>query len=112
MATILASLYGTEKDKVNCSFYFKIGACRHGDMCSRKHVKPTFSQTILLPNVYNNPGHDPSCVMTREELQEHFDRFYEDFFIELSLKYGEIDELLVCENVGDHLIGNIYVRFR
>lgn len=30
--------------RVNCSFYFKIGACRHGDRCSRLHNKPTFSQ--------------------------------------------------------------------
>ncbi len=30
--------------RVNCSFYFKIGACRHGDRCSRIHNKPTFSQ--------------------------------------------------------------------
>lgn len=44
MAEYLASIFGTEKDKVNCSFYFKIGACRHGDRCSRLHNKPTFSQ--------------------------------------------------------------------
>ena len=48
MAEYLASIFGTEKDKVNCSFYFKIGACRHGDRCSRIHNKPTFSQTIVL----------------------------------------------------------------
>ena len=41
--------------RVNCSFYFKIGACRHGDRCSRLHNKPTFSQTILLQNLYLNP---------------------------------------------------------
>lgn len=32
--------------RVNCSFYFKIGACRHGDRCSRIHNKPTFSQVF------------------------------------------------------------------
>src|SRR3954451_8165359 len=52
MANYLASIFGTEQDKVNCSFYYKIGACRHGDRCSRKHVKPSYSQTILLPNLY------------------------------------------------------------
>lgn len=37
--------------RVNCSFYFKIGACRHGDRCSRLHNKPTFSQvTFTLPS--------------------------------------------------------------
>merc|ERR1712110_1337454 len=51
MAEYLASIFGTEKDKVNCSFYFKIGACRHGDRCSRIHNKPTFSQTIVLQNL-------------------------------------------------------------
>jgi splicing factor U2AF subunit len=46
MANYLASIFGTEQDKVNCSFYYKIGACRHGDRCSRKHVKPSYSQTF------------------------------------------------------------------
>ncbi|KAL7747752.1 hypothetical protein RI367_006875 [Sorochytrium milnesiophthora] len=110
MADYLASIYGTEKDKVNCSFYFKIGACRHGDRCSRKHVKPTFSQTVLINNVYNNPSHDPAVTMTPEQLQEHFDLFWEDFFIELA-KYGEVEEMHVCDNVGDHLVGNVYVRY-
>jgi splicing factor U2AF subunit len=78
MATLLASLYGTEKDKYNCSFYYKMGACRHGEKCSRKHNRPEYSPTILLPNVYLNPGHDPTCNMTPDQLQEHFDLFYED----------------------------------
>lgn len=112
MADHLASIYGTEKDKVNCSFYFKIGACRHGEKCSRKHVKPAFSPAILIPNVYLNPAHDPSCNLTAEQLQRHFDLFYEDFFVELASKYGEIEEMHVCDNVGDHLIGNVYIRFR
>lgn len=50
MAEYLASIFGTEKDKVNCSFYFKIGACRHGDRCSRLHNKPTFSQVPPPPS--------------------------------------------------------------
>ncbi|KAI8808791.1 hypothetical protein BJ742DRAFT_807643 [Cladochytrium replicatum] len=111
MADYLASIYGTEKDKVNCSFYFKIGACRHGDRCSRKHVKPTYSQTVLVANVYQNPAHLATCTMTEEQLQEHFDLFWEDIFIELA-KYGEVEEMNVCDNVGDHLVGNVYVRYK
>jgi hypothetical protein len=42
--------------RVNCSFFFKIGACRHGERCSRLHNKPTFSQTIMLQNLYLNPN--------------------------------------------------------
>ncbi|KHC49021.1 splicing factor U2AF 35 kDa subunit [Candida albicans Ca6] len=40
---------------VLCSFYSKIGACRHGEKCSKKHLKPISSRTILLANLYQNP---------------------------------------------------------
>jgi len=118
MAEYLASIFGTEKDKVNCSFYFKIGACRHGDRCSRIHNRPTFSQTILLQNLYHNPQNTAQTAdgshtnMTEEEMQEHFDDFFEDVFVELEDKYGEIEEMNVCDNLGDHLVGNVYVKFR
>uniref|UniRef100_A0A2K6UI41 U2 small nuclear RNA auxiliary factor 1 like 4 n=1 Tax=Saimiri boliviensis boliviensis TaxID=39432 RepID=A0A2K6UI41_SAIBB len=79
IAEYLASIFGTEKDKVNCSFYLKIGACRHGDRCSRLHNKPTFSQEV---------------------------------FTELQEKYGEIEEMNVYDNLRNHLVGNIYVKFR
>ncbi|KNZ72806.1 Splicing factor U2AF 23 kDa subunit, partial [Termitomyces sp. J132] len=106
-----ANIFGTEQDRVNCSFYYKkIGACRHGDRCSRKHIKPPFSQTILLPNVYHNPAHDPVCKLTEKELQEGFDAVYEDLYCELA-KFGHLLELHVCDNVGDHLIGNVYARY-
>ncbi|CDS11306.1 hypothetical protein LRAMOSA03569 [Lichtheimia ramosa] len=111
MAEYLASIYGTEKDKVNCSFYFKIGACRHGERCSRKHVKPTFSQTILIANMYKNPAHEQLYTMPPEQLQEDFDLFYEDVFTELA-SFGEVEEMIVCDNIGDHLVGNVYCQFR
>ena len=139
MANYLASIFGTEQDKVNCSFYYKIGACRHGDRCSRKHVKPSYSQTILLPNLYQNPAYDPKNKMNASQLQNHFDAFYEDFWCEMC-KYGEIEEVVVCDNNNDRtsspslqshlipisskslsinrlrlfidLIGNVYARFK
>ena len=48
-------LHGTEEDKVNCPFYLKIGACRHGERCSRIHHRPAFSQTILIKHIYRHP---------------------------------------------------------
>lgn len=139
MANYLASIFGTEQDKVNCSFYYKIGACRHGDRCSRKHVKPSYSQTILMPNMYQNPAFDPKNRMNPSQLQNHFDAFYEDVWCEMC-KYGEMEELVVCENNNDRecrvllsrswgrkknlllttefagdgvdLIGNVYARFK
>uniref|UniRef100_T1IP79 Splicing factor U2af 38 kDa subunit n=1 Tax=Strigamia maritima TaxID=126957 RepID=T1IP79_STRMM len=119
MAEYLASIFGTEKDKVNCSFYFKIGACRHGDRCSRIHNKPTFSQTVLLQNLYHNPQNSAQSAdgshlakYSDVEIQEHFDNFFEDVFVELEDKYGEIEEMNICDNLGDHLVGNVYVKFR
>lgn len=117
-AEYLASIYGTEKDKVNCSFYFKIGACRHGDKCSRTHIQPSFSQTVLLKNLYHNPVIDMRQAdafskvgqVNRDE-QQYFDDFFEEIFAELNDKYGEIEEMNVCDNIGEHMIGNVYVKF-
>ncbi|UJR37896.1 hypothetical protein I4U23_030585 [Adineta vaga] len=125
MAEYLASIFGTEKDKVNCSFYFKIGACRHGERCSRVHNKPTFSQTILLKNLYLNPNNNSipkpeggfveqyeGNNYTDEQVQQHFDEFYEEVYNEVEEKYGEIEAMTVCDNLGEHLVGNIYIKFR
>ncbi|KAI8073250.1 hypothetical protein BC940DRAFT_290913 [Gongronella butleri] len=111
MADYLASIYGTEKDKVNCSFYFKIGACRHGERCSRKHVKPLFSQTLLVANMYKPAQSQDGRPPTADEQKEEFDAFYEDIFSELAT-FGEVEDLIVCNNVGEHLIGNVYCQFR
>nr|XP_010945643.1 splicing factor U2AF 35 kDa subunit-like [Camelus bactrianus] len=117
MAEYLASIFGTEKDKVNCSFYFKIGACRHGDRCSRLHNKPTFSQTILIQNIYRNPQNSAQtaggshCAVSDVEMQENYDEFFQEVFAEME-KYGEVEEMNVCDNLGDHLVGNVYVKFR
>ncbi|KAG8849347.1 hypothetical protein FRB96_000883 [Tulasnella sp. 330] len=89
MASRLATIFGTEQDRVNCSFYYK---------------------TILLPNVYHNPAHDPQNKLNDKELQENFDQVYEDLYCELA-KHGHLLELHVCDNVGDHLIGNVYARY-
>jgi len=41
---------------------------------------------------------------------KHFEVFYEEVFMELA-NYGEIDDLVVSDNIGEHLIGNVYVKF-
>ncbi|KAE9590874.1 putative transcription factor C3H family [Lupinus albus] len=131
MAEHLASIFGTEKDRVNCPFYFKIGACRHGDRCSRLHTKPTISPTILLSNMYQRPDmnininlnvSDPDqppqseppqsqSSLDPDKVQEHFEDFYQDLFEELS-KYGQIQSLNICDNLADHMVGNVYVQFK
>lgn len=113
----MASIFGTEKDRVNCPFYFKIGACRHGDRCSRLHTKPSISPTLLLSNMYQRPDMITPGVDAQgnpidpRRIQEHFEDFYEDLFEELG-KYGEIESLNVCDNLADHMVGNVYVQYR
>ena len=96
MAEHLASIFGTERDRVNCPFYFKIGACRHGDRCSRLHTKPSISPTLLLSNMYQRPemltaapGTAPDLQLAAQnmdprKIQEHYEArspslFYFDF---------------------------------
>jgi len=45
-----------------------------------------------------------------KEAIRHFEDFYEEIFIELA-KFGEIEDIVVCDNLGDHLIGNVFVKF-
>ncbi|GMY25103.1 splicing factor U2af small subunit B-like [Fagus crenata] len=120
MAEHLASIFGTEKDRVNCPFYFKIGACRHGDRCSRLHTKPTISPTLLLSNMYQRPDMlTPAPALNPQtqpnldprHIQDHFEDFYQDLFDELS-KYGHLESLNICDNLADHMVGNVYVQFR
>ena len=117
MAEHLARIYGTEEDRVNCPFYWKIGSCRHGDQCSRIHNRPVVSQTVLLKNMYQSP---PVAIAMAEgqvvddsqaeEAQDHFEVFYEEVFQELA-KFGEVVDMGVVDNIGDHLLGSVYVKF-
>lgn len=63
--------------------------------------------------------------MVDARAQEHFDQFYEDLYCEIQrsvnkslkyqthlFKYGPIEELNVSGNLGDHLIGNVYIKMR
>ncbi|XP_046886631.1 splicing factor U2AF 35 kDa subunit isoform X5 [Hypomesus transpacificus] len=43
-------------------------------------------------------------------MQEHYDEFFEEVFTEMEEKYGEVEEMNVCDNLGDHLVGNVYVK--
>jgi splicing factor U2AF subunit len=41
---------------------------------------------------------------------EHFEEFYEEIMEEFA-KFGELEHLHVVENLGDHMFGNVYVKF-
>lgn len=109
MADHLSRIIGTEEDKINCSFYYKIGACRHGDRCSRTHLRPLFSQTLLIPHMYLPPPPQPDGQPVDDT--QAFEDFYEEVTEEF-LKFGEVEEIHVIENLGDHMFGNLYVKYR
>lgn len=56
-----------------------------------------------MPNLYQNPAFDPKNRMNPSQLQNHFDAFYEDIWCELC-KYGELEELVVCDNNNDRTL--------
>ena len=63
------------------------------------------------PKIYPNL----SIPTTFYVLQEHYDNFFEDCFVEAEEKYGEIEEMNVCDNLGDHLVSktstyNIFLK--
>ena len=71
----------------------------------------------MLPHMYDNP---PAAVAFADGLQvpdhllvdaiSHFEDFYEEVYLELA-KYGELEELHVCDNIGEHLIGNVFAKY-
>lgn len=102
MAEHLASIFGTEKDRVNCPFFFKIGACRHWDRCSRLHTKPSIAPTLLLSNMYQRPDMITPGVDVHGNLidpckiQEHFKvGHFGDYWCNLGLLLLNFEILLL-----------------
>lgn len=72
---------------------------------------------MLFFQLYQNP---PAAIAFADGLQvpeaelltaaEHFEDFYEEVYVEFS-KYGEILDTLVADNIGDHMMGNLYLKF-
>eukprot|EP00967_Tisochrysis_lutea_P119767 scaffold195776_cov20-Tisochrysis_lutea.AAC.2 len=52
----------------------------------------------------------PTLLMCMHDLYSSQD-FYEDVFEELA-QFGELENVNVCDNLADHMVGNVYVKFR
>ncbi len=72
----------------------------------------------MFKHLYQNP----SCIISLaegnqvsdEEIKnavKHLEQFYEEIFLELS-NFGELKDLFVLDNLCDHLIGNVYAKFK
>ncbi|XP_018584701.2 U2 small nuclear ribonucleoprotein auxiliary factor 35 kDa subunit-related protein 2 isoform X1 [Scleropages formosus] len=112
--------YGTEKDKANCPFFLKTGACRFGERCSRKHVHPTCSTTLMIRGMFITFGMeqsrrddydtDASLEYSEEEIYQQFLDFYEDVLPEFRTA-GKVVQFKVSCNFEPHLRGNVYVQY-
>ena len=107
---------GTEKDKIFCPFYVKTGACRHGLKCSRQHVVDPPTRTLLVPNMWANPAVAMGLPLAgadsaTEAQQDAFEDFFAEVHQEMST-YGVIETMHVLDNAADHLVGNVYIKYR
>ncbi|KAM4592614.1 U2 small nuclear ribonucleoprotein auxiliary factor 35 kDa subunit-related protein 2 [Odontesthes bonariensis] len=118
--TANAENFGTERDVANCPFFLKTGACRFGERCSRKHVYPTASPTLMVRGMFRTFGMEElrrddydmdACLEhSEEELQESFLEFYDDVLPEFK-NVGRVLQFKVCCNYEPHLRGNVYIQF-
>ncbi|XP_062907348.1 U2 small nuclear ribonucleoprotein auxiliary factor 35 kDa subunit-related protein 2 isoform X1 [Mobula hypostoma] len=113
--------YGTEKDKSYCPFFLKTGSCRFGDRCSRKHVYPASSQTLLIRAMFITFGMEESrrddydtdsgLEHSEEDIYQQFIDFYEDVLPEFK-SIGKVIQFKVSCNYEPHLRGNVYVQYQ
>ncbi|EPY88123.1 cystathionine beta-synthase [Camelus ferus] len=78
----------------------------------QKEFKDTGLQTPQIHLRQSTPQRSRTGAVSDVEMQEHYDEFFEEVFTEMEEKYGEVEEMNVCDNLGDHLVGNVYVKFR
>lgn len=107
-------------DHRNCNFYMRMGACRHGENCGRVHPRPERSTTVLLPMMYPNPssaqfmkdkaGQSLATEYDARYMREHAERFYADVW-QTIMEFGTIVEMRVVDNLCEHLLGNVYIKF-
>uniref|UniRef100_UPI003AADF8F1 U2 small nuclear ribonucleoprotein auxiliary factor 35 kDa subunit-related protein 2 isoform X2 n=1 Tax=Centroberyx gerrardi TaxID=166262 RepID=UPI003AADF8F1 len=119
-ATENSENYGTERDIANCPFFLKTGACRFGERCSRKHVHPAASPTLMIRAMFVTFGMEQcrrddydtdACLEhSEEELQEYFLDFYHDVLPEFK-SVGKVVQFKVSCNFEPHLRGNVYIQF-
>lgn len=48
--------------------------------------------------------------LPKEKEQSKFDEFFREVYLEIDEEYGEIEEMNICDNTGEHMLGNVYVK--
>lgn len=74
-------------------------------------MPPRFSLSLLcLPPVTSHSNTHTHTEKQAVQLVAHASRPTQEVFTEMEEKYGEVEEMNVCDNLGDHLVGNVYVK--
>ncbi|XP_066255118.1 U2 small nuclear ribonucleoprotein auxiliary factor 35 kDa subunit-related protein 2 [Euwallacea similis] len=103
-----------------CPFFQKVSACRFFDMCSRNHLRPGISRTLLITNFFTDMSlqigetEHGSDVSLEYELEDTY-QCYKDFFLDVTREFekcGSILRFLCCCNHELHLRGNVYVEYK
>ncbi|KAJ3083352.1 hypothetical protein HK102_001116 [Quaeritorhiza haematococci] len=90
-----------KKDAMICTFYLKMGVCKFGDKCTRTHLVPVTSCTLLIKHMYESPRKEEDAgdkgLEVNDEDYKHFCQFYADVYPEFE-KFGKILQFKVGEN--------------
>lgn len=88
--------------------------------CSRGHIRPNTSTTILVKGMYSHfsidqtarDDYDTDIALEYEdkECYQDFKNFYNDVLPEFK-KFGKVLQFKVCNNFEPHLRGNVYVQY-
>jgi splicing factor U2AF subunit len=71
---------------------------------------------MLVKHMWVNPSAAVAAAggdlasMDQKQMQDDFDDFYEEIYEEMS-KFGKLEEVNVCDNLGDHIVGNVYIKY-
>ena len=105
---------------VLCPDFSQTGCCVSGDKCTKFHLRPPISRTILFPHLFINLEAISDETLSDSEgnryrytakfLKRRLEEFYEEIWMEL-VTLGDIEDVMIARNSCDHLVGNVYVRF-
>ncbi|XP_055613893.1 U2 small nuclear ribonucleoprotein auxiliary factor 35 kDa subunit-related protein 2 [Uranotaenia lowii] len=119
--TGLSVLSHTRPGANTCSFFTKVGACRHGVRCTSDHQTPGLSEIIFIPNFFVHPalderqhpeyGQDGGIEFDEEEINQSFREFFKDIVDEFET-FGPIKGVFVSRNYLPHLRGSCYIEYQ
>lgn len=49
-------------------------------------------------------------LLDKDKAQQILDDFYEEVYEEVK-QFGKIEDIQVCENLGEHMVGNVYIKY-